>query len=182
MAIETTLMALLYAAGEQGIELAKVAAVLQVDTAAIREQLQYLQDRLSDPRSPWTLQQYGDSYKLLTKASLHKVIEEYLQLQQAATLSPAATEVLAIIAYRQPITRIEIDAIRGVKNSSGTIQALLARQLIKANGHKKAPGRPLVYVTTEFFLDYFGLQSLMNLPDWQEFASVTDPTTEFEEE
>lgn len=78
-------------------------------------------------------------------------------------LSQAAVEVLSIIAYQQPITRIEIDEIRGI-HSAGALQTLLAHELISEAGRKDAPGRPILYETTQTFLDYFGLASLQDLP------------------
>lgn len=84
-------------------------------------------------------------------------------------LSQSALEILAIVAYRQPITRVEIDDIRGV-NSSGALQTLIWRGLIEANGTKDAPGHPKLYVTTDYFLQYFNYQSLADLPLIEEFG------------
>ena len=80
--------------------------------------------------------------------------------------------------YRQPITRIEIDEIRGVKNSSSTLQTLVIRQLVQNVGHKNAPGRPRLYGTTPEFLDYFGLKNLAQLPDLSEFQNEKFPDQE----
>lgn len=92
------------------------------------------------------------------------------------TLSQSALEILSIVAYRQPITRVEIDDIRGV-NSSGAIQTLIWRGLIKASGKKDAPGHPNLYITTDYFLQYFGYQSLADLPvieDFEDDLAVED--------
>ena len=124
------------------------------------------------------IQKYGDVYKLLTKPQYYALIKNYWQLQQTTTLSQAALEILAIIAYRQPITRIEIDEIRGVKNSSSTLQTLVIRQLVQNVGHKNAPGRPRLYGTTPEFLDYFGLKNLAQLPDLSEFQNEKFPDQE----
>ena len=91
------------------------------------------------------------------------MIKQYFEIPLTVPLTNALLEVLAIIAYRQPITRLEIDEIRGVQ-SSGSLQKLMARGLIDTHGRLDAPGRPFRYVTTESFLDYFGLSSLEDLP------------------
>lgn len=88
-------------------------------------------------------------------------------------MSQSALEILSIIAYRQPITRIEIDDIRGV-NSSGALQTLIWRGLIKQDGKKDAPGHPKLYVTTDYFLQYFNYQSLADLPLIEDFEDTTD--------
>ncbi|MBA1435077.1 SMC-Scp complex subunit ScpB [Bombilactobacillus bombi] len=171
MQTDQQIIAVLYAAGEQGVSLTTLSEVLQLDAAALRQHLQRLQDQTAHNDSPLIIKQYGASFKLLTKPQYQAVIERYLQKDQASHLSQAAVEVLAIIAYQQPITRVEIDAIRGVKNSNATIQTLQARQLIKDKGRKEAPGRPIMYITTEEFLDYFGLKTLADLPDLKNFAN-----------
>ncbi|UJF16681.1 SMC-Scp complex subunit ScpB [Jeotgalibaca sp. MA1X17-3] len=81
----------------------------------------------------------------------------------SANLSQAALETLAIVAYKQPITRIEIDEIRGVQSSS-LLQRLLIRGLVKEMGREETPGRPIIYGTTEYFMNYFGLQDIQDLP------------------
>ena len=86
-------------------------------------------------------------------------------------LSRASLETLAIIAYRQPITRLEIEEIRGV-DSSGVIHHLLDLELISIRGKKEVPGRPFLYVTTKKFLEYFGLNSLEDLPNLEEFSQI----------
>ncbi|RHW46944.1 SMC-Scp complex subunit ScpB [Bombilactobacillus bombi] len=172
MQLDQEIIAILYTAGEQGVDLASLTEVLQTDSAAIRQHLEQLQQQLAnDNTSALSIQQYGKYYKLLTKPQYQSLVIKFLKNEQATNLSQAALEVLAIVAYRQPITRIEIDTIRGVKNSSGTIQTLQARQMIKTKGRKEAPGRPIMYATTEKFLDYFGLRSLADLPDLQEFEN-----------
>lgn len=88
-------------------------------------------------------------------------------------MSQSALEILAIIAYRQPITRVEIDDIRGV-NSSGALQTLVWRGLIKQDGKKDAPGHPKLYVTTDYFLQYFNYRSLADLPLIEDFKDAVD--------
>lgn len=179
MSLNQDLVALLYTAGDQGITLVDLAATLQTDQAAIRQHLEALMQQMTqDNQEALVIQQYGDIYKLLTKRQYYTLIKNYWQLQQTTTLSQAALEILAIIAYRQPITRVEIDEIRGVKNSSSTLQTLVIRQLVQNVGHKNAPGRPRLYGTTPEFLDYFGLKNLAQLPDLSEFQNEKFPDQE----
>lgn len=179
MSLNQDLVALLYTAGDQGITLVDLAATLQTDQAAIRQHLEDLMQQMTqDNQEALVIQQYGDIYKLLTKPQYCTLIKNYWQLQQTTTLSQAALEILAIIAYRQPITRIEIDEIRGVKNSSSTLQTLVIRQLVQNVGHKNAPGRPRLYGTTPEFLDYFGLKNLAQLPELSEFQKEKFPDQE----
>ena len=105
--------------------------------------------------------------KFAPKASA-EIIEKYFQKDLTKNLSQSALEILAIVAYRQPITRVEIDDIRGV-NSSGALQTLVWRGLIETNGKKEAPGHPKLYVTTDYFLQYFNYQSLADLPLIEDF-------------
>ncbi|KRN29435.1 segregation and condensation protein B [Lactobacillus selangorensis] len=163
------LEALLYAAGDEGIDLGVLAQLLDQDNSAVRQQLEQYQAELDgSPERGLTLLQAEDHYKLVTKKELAPLLKRYFAGPQSTNLSQAALEVLAIIAYRQPLTRIEIDEIRGVQ-SSGAIQTLLLRRLIEEAGRKDAPGRPILYQTSAFFLDYFDLKSLKNLPAIDQF-------------
>ncbi|HCU57153.1 MAG TPA: SMC-Scp complex subunit ScpB [Anaerolineaceae bacterium] len=101
--------------------------------------------------------------QLTTDATLSKTVEDFLGLQSTATLSQAALETLAILAYKQPITRPEVDVIRGV-NSDGVMRTLLSKGLIEELGRAETPGRPIYYGTSPEFLQYFGLESLETLP------------------
>ena len=103
----------------------------------------------------------------MTKPALAELVKKYLNSNNITELTGAALETLAIIAYKQPITRIGVDEIRGVQSSS-MIQRLQLLELIKENGRLDAPGRPILYVTTDKFLDYFGLESLDQLPELDE--------------
>ena len=101
--------------------------------------------------------------QLTTDAILSKAVEDFLGLESTATLSQAALETLAILAYKQPITRPEVDVIRGV-NSDGVMRTLLSKGLIEELGRAETPGRPIFYGTSPEFLQYFGLESLETLP------------------
>ena len=162
--MEPALEAILYTAGESGVTLGELAGILEISESAMRQQLDAYRQRLAaDDQRGLQLQHFADRYYLLTKPAYAPAIKKYFAGPPAAGLSQAALEVLAIIAYQQPITRIEIDEIRGVQ-SSGALTTLAARQLIKEAGRKEAPGRPILYATTQFFLDYFGLNGFADLP------------------
>lgn len=114
----------------------------------------------------------SDGYQMVTESSIFDELAEFFG-EKGEALSKAALETLAAIAYKQPITKNEIEDLRGV-NSSGIIKNLLDRNLIKVVGRKDVPGRPLLYGTTKEFLEYFGLNSLSDLPtfrEWQELKN-----------
>lgn len=129
----------------------------------LRELLQELQyDYIAQKRS-FRLEEIAEGYIMRTCEEFAPYIDLMYRNKRAEKLSQAATEVLAIIAYKQPITRPQIDAIRGV-DSSGTVQNLLERQLIEPLGKLEAPGRPMLYGITKEFLIHFGLRDLAELP------------------
>jgi len=112
-------------------------------------------------------------YQMVTEQDILDSLEPHFG-EKTETLSRASLEVVGIVAYQQPITRAEIDEIRGV-NSSGPIKYLLDRNLIKVVGRKDVPGRPLLYCTTKYFMEYFGLNNLSELPtfrEWQELKQA----------
>lgn len=165
--------AILYTAGDAGVDLNDLAAILNISPAAMRQQLEAYQAALAeDDQRGLMVQQSAQRYYLLTKPDFAESLRKYFAGPPATGLSQAALEVLAIIAYQQPITRIEIDEVRGVQ-SSGALTTLASRQLIKEAGRKEAPGRPILYATTPFFLDYFGLKRLSDLPP---LAAATTPS------
>lgn len=171
---EANLEALLYAAGDNGLEEQNLIELLSVDGAELEKIAMDLQQKLAtDQNSGLQLIHIAHTYKLTTSPKTAKIIEKYFQKDLTKNLSQSALEILSIIAYRQPITRVEIDDIRGV-NSSGALQTLIWRGLIKADGKKDAPGHPKLYVTTDYFLQYFNYHSLADLPLIEDFAENDD--------
>lgn len=163
------LEALLYVAGDSGIKKEQLRDLLQVADPEIEHLAKRLQEKLvSDPDSGLQLLEINDEYKLTTSGEVSDLVEAYFNKDLTKNISQSALEILAIVAYRQPITRIEIDEIRGV-NSSGALQTLVWRGLVKAQGVKDAPGHPKLYVTTDYFLQYFGYKSLADLPVIENF-------------
>ena len=160
----SVLEGLLFVAGDDGITLEEASYILELERSAVRQLLDELKKRLEDENSGLELLLTASHYKLVTKASLKSYIEKYAVSPYSSQLSQASLETLAIIAYKQPVTRVDIESIRGVQ-SSGSIQKLLLRDLIEEAGRLETPGRPKMYKTTAYFMDYFGLESLDALPD-----------------
>ena len=163
------LQALLYVAGDGGIKKEQLRDLLQLADPEIESLAKRLQEKLaSDLDCGLQLLEINDEYKLTTSGEVIDLVEAYFNKDLTKNISQSALEILAIVAYRQPITRIEIDEIRGV-NSSGALQTLVWRGLVKAQGVKDAPGHPKLYVTTDYFLQYFGYKSLADLPVIENF-------------
>lgn len=155
---------LLFVSGSEGITLGQLSQLTNMMKPAVKEQLAALEAKYAaDPDTSLCLLTAGETYRLATKKSLATVVKEYFESPAMTTLSKAALETLAIIAYKQPVTRVEIEEIRGVQ-STGVIQKLLLYDLITEQGRLNIPGRPFKYGTTDHFLDFFGLTSLSDLP------------------
>ncbi len=127
-----------------------------------------LQHKYQSEDYAFHLVEIGEKYQFLTKGAYHKLIEDYLRLSRGKRLSKAALETLSIIAYKQPIVKSEIEQIRGV-NCDYTIQKLLEKELVEIQGRSDGPGRPLLYGTSEKFMNYFGLKSIKDLPQLKDF-------------
>lgn len=117
----------------------------------------------------------GAGYQFLTKADYHKSISILLNQKEKRRLSASAMETLAIIAYKQPCTKLEIEQIRGV-NADYTVQKLLEKELIEIAGRKESPGNPLLYKPSQIFLDYFGINSIEELPKPKDIVPDMDNT------
>ncbi|GAW63815.1 segregation and condensation protein B [Ligilactobacillus acidipiscis DSM 15836] len=156
---------LIFVSGNEGITVTELAQLCGIMKPAVLEQLNKLQEKYtSDKSCSFQLYQTGDHFKLTTKKSFASLVKNYFESPTMTTLSTQALETLAIVAYKQPITRTEIDEIRGVQ-SSGMLQKLTAFDLVEERERSQAPGRPILYGTTEEFLNYFGLTSLKQLPE-----------------
>jgi|YNPNPStandDraft_1061719.scaffolds.fasta_scaffold04121_9 segregation and condensation protein B len=160
--LPTLLESLLFVASEP-VAISRLAQALEVDQEAVERALAALAQDYVEARRGLRLQRKGDRVQLCTMPEAAPYVERFLGLDLSTRLSAAALETLAIIAYRQPITRAEIEAVRGV-NCDGVLRTLLARELIEPVGRLEAPGRPFLYGTTFQFLHYFGLDSLEALP------------------
>ncbi|WHY84498.1 SMC-Scp complex subunit ScpB [Neobacillus novalis] len=159
---------LLFAAGDEGLSLKQLAEVLDVDelkASEIIEDLKKEYDR-DDKRGIMVVQLAG-TYQLATKKENAVYLKKLVDSPHTSTLSQAALETLAIIAYKQPITRAEIEEIRGVKTER-PLHTLISKVLISDVGRAEGTGRAYLYGTTKEFLDYFGLKSLKELPQLPE--------------
>jgi segregation and condensation protein B len=127
-----------------------------------------LQEKYKDEQFSMELVSISNGYQFLTKEIYHHTVGTYLKQLSKKKLSKSALETLSIIAYRQPVTKSDIEMIRGV-NCDYAVQKLLEKELVEISGRSEAPGRPLLYITSSKFMDYFGLKSMKDLPKLQEF-------------
>ena len=142
--------------------------------SALRVAIEELGAECSHPSRAYELRETAAGWQLVTKAQFSPWLRQLFPEYRSARLSAPAMETLAIVAYRQPITRADIEAIRGVA-VDGVLQTLLDRGLVKISGRAEVPGRPLLYETTQNFMDHFGLRNLDELPNVTELRSVRLP-------
>ncbi len=162
--------ALLFVAAEATTP-AQLAEALDVGTSAVEVALRELEGALS--QRGLRLQRHSGRVQLTTAPELAGPVEQFLGLEATSRLSRAALETLAIIAYQQPITHPQIDAIRGV-NSDSMLKSLLSKGLIYESGRTEGPGRPILYVTAPAFLQHLGLNSIAQLPPLDVAAESTE--------
>lgn len=160
--IFSILESLLFSAGEP-LKLKDIASIIECTPVKTKNLLKKLSECYHDENRGIQLLSSDDSYQLVTKACNSSYVQKLLKTNARQSLSQAALETLAIIAYKQPVTRVEIDEIRGVKSERG-IANLLDKGLIKETGRLEMPGRPILYGTTEEFLRYFGLENVSQMP------------------
>lgn len=149
----------------------RLAEICNSTQKIVGEALERLERDLRDHGYPLTVAWTGDHVRLLTVPDVFPWLRRVRKVKKAERLSPAALETLAVVAYRQPVIRAEIEAIRGVKVGP-MLKSLLDHKLVKVVGRADVPGRPLQYGTTDTFLERFGLASLKDLPSVQEFRSL----------
>lgn len=148
--------------------------VSQDDIVAAIETLQL---RYQEGGFAFELLEIAEGFQFMTKPAYHAVVGTYLKQTTKKRLSQAALETLSIVAYKQPISKGEMEAIRGV-SCDYSIQKLLEKELVAIAGRSEAPGRPLLYSTSEKFMDYFGLKSLRDLPKTKDFAGTENTVGE----
>ncbi len=172
--IKAIIEALLFISGEDGIEEKQFTEVLQIEQSLVNEIINELICEFNNNKARGIqIVQLAGVYQYTTKYEHAPYIKRLITSPSSATLSQAALETLAIIAYKQPITRAEIEEIRGVK-SERPIQTLIAKQVIKEVGRAEGTGRAILYGTTRQFLDQFGLKSLQELPPIPDIESKLD--------
>lgn len=172
---------LLFVSGEEGLTLKQLTDITEEDKDKIKEALKELYDDYKNEDRGIKLEFLGESFKLTTKQEHKKYYKKLIDNEESSTLSQSSLETLAIIAYNEPITRIDIDEIRGV-NSTYVIRKLLLKGLIEDVGRSDKAGKPKLYGVTNKFLDYFGLGTIDELPKIQENKETTeyDETNLFE--
>ncbi len=159
---------LLFLSGEEGLSLEQIQGTLnQSDQKSILEDIELLEKEYASSTKGIELVEYASRYKFVTKAFVYPYGEKLFSSEKAVTLSQPALETLAIIAYRQPITRVEIEDIRGV-GCEVMLKKLQARGLIEAKERLDTVGKPLLYTVTDTFLDTFQLETIQELPELPE--------------
>ena len=161
--MEAIIEGLLYVQGDLGLTIDQVMDVLGISEEEAKRLIFNLKNSYESDNRGLRIKYLANTFKLTTKEEHKQYYQKLLENPKTHTLSQTALETLAIIAYNEPITRIEIDKLRGV-DSSYIIRRLLAKGLIKENGKADLPGKPILYKTTDDFLDYFGLSSISELP------------------
>ncbi|MGX7051409.1 SMC-Scp complex subunit ScpB [Leuconostoc palmae] len=166
------LEALLFVAGTEGITIQQICIATSFEKTAVKQLVEQLSAKYhNDKTSALEIKETQDGYRLVTKSHLGQTLKGYFESAENTKLTQAQLETLVIIAYKQPITRIEIDQIRGVQ-STGPLKKLMIQQLITEVGRKDEPGRPILFGTSDLFLDYFGLHSLLELPPLPDIDSL----------
>lgn len=163
--VKAIIEGLLFTSGEP-LSRDEIAEILQIDKKTTGKIVGEMKNEYIKDRRGIQIVEFNNKYQLGTKPEHEKFIKKLLKTQNKQSLSRAAVETAAIIAYKQPITRMGVDSIRGVK-CDRIIASLVEKKLIREVGRMDTPGRPILYATTDEFLKYFGLKSLSDLPDPQ---------------
>ena len=174
------LEALLFAT-DSPLTVSRIKKILPgVETKEIREAVEELEKEYSEQEHAFGVVEFGGGWQIATRPEFSPTVEKMLKGRRFTRLSKAGLEVLAIVAYRQPITRLEVDQIRGV-NSSGSISTLTERNLITVVGRSATVGNPLLYGTTREFLNHLGLKGLGQLPDLPDLEQVLEDRDQLKE-
>lgn len=169
---------ILFVVGDEGINLTTLMSIMNINETEAKDLLLKLKKSYEEKNRGLRISYLGDAFKLTTKNEHREYYEKLVVNPETNTLSQAALEVLAIVAYNQPITRVEIDELRGV-SCSHVIRKLIAKGLLKEAGKSDMPGRPNLYKTTSEFLDYFGLATINDLPEIKIEKDNSDDTELF---
>lgn len=170
---------ILFVYGEEGVTLDQLVQALALEPEHVKSILEDMRTFYLEDNSGLELVMINDSYKFITKALIHDYVFTMLQNSKARQLSQSALETLAIIAYKQPITRLEIEDIRGV-GCELMLKKLQSLDLVREAGRAERPGKPILYEVTEAFLDLFKLMSLSELPNLPEYETLSHENQLFE--
>lgn len=172
--IKSVIEALLFAS-ERPLLADQIKNVLNTDGASVRKAVEELANEYEQNNRGLRIAEIAGGYQMITAVSFAPFLKKLFKARHADRLSKPALETLAIIAYKQPLTKGQIQSLRNV-NIDGVMKSLLEKNLIRITGRKKAPGRPFVYGTTRLFLEHFGLKSLEELPKIENFESLAAKT------
>jgi len=175
--MKAVLEGLLFVVGEEGLTLSQIEDILQIDEEEAKELVKELRREYEETDRGIRINFLGNAFKFTTRSEHREYYQKLLENEEANNLSQSALETLAIIAYNEPITRVEIDEIRGV-SSGQMVRKLVAKGFLKEVGRSNLPGRPILYKTTKEFLDYFALASIEDLPPLTEEVVKTEEQEE----
>ena len=163
-------------ASDSSLPASKIAAIAELTAPRVKEAVEQLNDRYEQARCAFRIEAIAGGYQMMTLPEYHDILKRLLSTKKDNRLTQAALETLAIAAYRQPILRADIEAIRGVACGE-MLRSLLEKQLVKIVGRAEVIGRPMLYGTTRRFLEIFGLSRLEDLPRVEELRSGADSGT-----
>lgn len=169
---ESIVEGVLFAAGDV-VNINVLSNILEQPKSEVEKIIDSINEKFAQENRALTIRKLNDSYQMATKTDYHKYISKLYDTKQKQNLSQAAMETLAIIAYKQPVTRQEIEKLRGV-NSDRSVAVLSEYGLVEDVGRLDAPGRPLIYATTDEFLRVFGYSSLTDLPKFNLEQGIND--------
>ena len=174
--VKSIIEAILFAA-DKPVSVEQFAMLLEVDYGTVEQLIHELQEEYDETKRSFQLMEIANGFQICTRSEYASWIKKFYTTEVSSRLSTSSLEALAIIAYKQPATRAEIEEIRGVSSDS-VIHTLLERNLINIIGRKDAPGRPLMYGTTTEFLIHFGLRDLSELPSIDEIEKMLGTSKE----
>ena len=174
---KAVLEGLLFVVGEDGLSFEQIEDVLEIKEEEAKEILMELKKDYEDESRGLRIDFLGNKFKLTTKFEHKEYYQKLLENPETSFLSQSALETLAIIAYNEPVTRMQVEALRGV-GSVQIIRKLVAKGFVKEVGRSELPGRPILYETTSEFLDYFGLSTIEDLPDMKEFINKSEEVSD----
>ena len=177
---EHSIEAILFASGEP-VELQKICEVMDSDEKTVKNLIERIRERYLYQSSPFDIVMLGDAYQMCTLPQYAEIIRRALTLRKTTALSQASLEVLAVIAYNQPVTRAFVEQVRGV-DCGGIVKSLVDKDLIEEAGRLPIPGKPISYKPTANFLRCFGLENLEQLPELPHLAPETPGDEEAEQQ
>lgn len=173
----TDIVEALLLVSDKPITAARITSVVpHLKTEEVPLIVEQLNQAYLDTGRSFRIREVAEGYRLYTQPEYQQYIDALATTTRESRLSQAALETLAVVAYRQPVSRSDVEYVRGC-DCDGVLRTLLSRKLVTIKGRSDAPGRPLLYATTDKFLEYFGLARITDLPDWSEIAAMVEEVT-----